>query len=133
MTYFYNIRDFLAEPLDFPSHATNVNVLPLIDPTVGIERRLKHISILYVEILGGGQTHPHQHDLFDHVNVYLSGRARMHVADEQRDVGPNSVVVVPAGTTHYQVVQGDEPLRMLEVCTPAQDRESLREAKLLKE
>ena len=133
MTYFYNIQESPIEPLDFPSHAAKVNVLPLIDPTVGIERRLKHLSILYVEILGGGQTYPHQHHSFDHVNVYLSGRARMHVADEQRDVGPNSVVVVPAGTTHYQTVQGDEPLRFLEICTPAQDIESLREAKLLKE
>ncbi len=133
MTYFYNIHEFPAKPLDFPSHATNMNVLPLIDPNVGIERRLKHLSLLLVEILGGGQSYPHQHDSYDMINVYLSGRARMHVADEQKDVGPNSVVIVPAGTNHYQTVQGDEPLRFLEVCTPAQDIESLREAKLLKE
>jgi mannose-6-phosphate isomerase-like protein (cupin superfamily) len=59
---------------------------------------------------------PHTEDELYHV---VRGRARIRVADEDRPVGPGSIVFVPAGTVHrFHAVE--EALTVLVVFGPAE-------------
>lgn len=61
---------------------------------------------------------PHRHDDFDQVAVIVSGRAIYHVAGVGHEVGPGSVLLIPAGEEHWIQPIGDEPVENLDVFAP---------------
>lgn len=61
----------------------------------------------------------HRHRLEDEAFYVLSGRARFLCADEQIDAGPGDFVLLPVGVPHAFVVGAEEPLRVLQITTPA--------------
>jgi mannose-6-phosphate isomerase-like protein (cupin superfamily) len=80
--------------------------------------RKPSISVgLYV--LGAGHEDPQQPHTEDEVYHVVRGRATIRVADEERPVGPGSVVYVAAGVPHtFHTIE--EELEVLVVFTPAE-------------
>lgn len=60
--------------------------------------------------------HRHQEDEMFQV---ISGTVRFHCADQVLDAGPDDFVLLPAGLPHSFVVGRDEPLRTLQITSPA--------------
>jgi len=54
---------------------------------------------------GGGM--PLHTNTVEHEQYVLSGRARIHIGDQDHEVGPEDVVYIPAGMPHsYHVLEG---------------------------
>jgi mannose-6-phosphate isomerase-like protein (cupin superfamily) len=71
-------------------------------------------------MLAAGRDDPQQPHTEDEVYHVIRGRATIRVADEDRPVGPGSVVYVAAGVPHrFHDIQ--EELEILVVFTPAED------------
>ncbi len=57
---------------------------------------------------------------YDEVIVVQEGRAICFAGDEQREVKPGDIVVIPAETPHRFVNTGDTPLRQTDIHVNAQ-------------
>jgi quercetin dioxygenase-like cupin family protein len=66
----------------------------------------------------GMEVRPHSHD-FDQIAMITKGRAVYHVGDEPNDVGPGSVMLIPAGVEHYIEPLGEETVENIDVFAPA--------------
>jgi mannose-6-phosphate isomerase-like protein (cupin superfamily) len=62
---------------------------------------------------------PHVHEGFDQIAVILSGRAVYHVGEVGHEVGPGSLLLIPAGVPHYIEPAGEETVENLDVFAPA--------------
>ena len=62
---------------------------------------------------------PHVHEGFDQIALILSGRAVYHVGDTGHEVGPGSVLLIPAGVPHYIEPNGEDRVENLDVFAPA--------------
>jgi quercetin dioxygenase-like cupin family protein len=60
---------------------------------------------------------PHSHT-FCQIACIVAGRARYTVGPETYDVGPGSVLVIPAGVVHHIEPTGDDPVLNLDVFAP---------------
>lgn len=67
------------------------------------------------------EARPHRHDDFDQIATIISGHAIYHVGEVAHEVGPGSLLVIPAGVEHYIEPVGDEVVRNLDVFAPARD------------
>ncbi|KAI0576046.1 {ManC} Mannose-6-phosphate isomerase [Pyrenophora tritici-repentis] len=56
----------------------------------------------------------------DQILLFTSGRGLATVAGKNQQVKAGDVVVVPAGTQHQFVTQGEEPLELITVYSPAE-------------
>ncbi|MDX6594397.1 MAG: hypothetical protein QOJ13_3593 [Gaiellales bacterium] len=70
-------------------------------------------------VLGAGATDPQSPHDQDEIYHVVSGRGRIRVAGEDRDVGPGSVVFVPAQVEH-RFHSIDERLQLLVFFAPAE-------------
>jgi len=66
----------------------------------------------------GMDVRPHSHD-FDQIALITRGRAVYHIGDEPCEVGPGSVMLIPAGVQHYIEPTGDEIVENIDVFAPA--------------
>lgn len=69
------------------------------------------------ECTPGMDLRPHVHD-FDQIALILSGRANYYVGEERNDMGPGSVLLIPAGKEHYIEPVGGEVVKNIDVFTP---------------
>lgn len=91
-------------------------IRPLIDRTTSAITQCS----LAEEILPPGKSvTPHHHRQLEEIYYILSGRGRMTVGDEQRDLGPGDAVYIPRYSRHTLENTGEEPMRLLLVCGPA--------------
>jgi len=67
----------------------------------------------------GMELRPHSHS-FDQIALITSGRGRYHVGKTAHEVGPGSVLLVPAGVTHF-IETIDETMENVDVFAPARD------------
>jgi mannose-6-phosphate isomerase-like protein (cupin superfamily) len=68
----------------------------------------------------GMDVRPHAHE-FDQIAMIVSGTAVYHVGDVANQVGPGSIMLIPAGVEHYIEPTGDEPVLNLDVFAPARE------------
>jgi mannose-6-phosphate isomerase-like protein (cupin superfamily) len=61
----------------------------------------------------------HRHLEEDEAFYILDGQADFHCADQVLRAGPGDFVLLPVGRPHSFVVGADEPLRCLQITTPA--------------
>jgi mannose-6-phosphate isomerase-like protein (cupin superfamily) len=61
----------------------------------------------------------HRHLEEDEAFYILSGTARFHCQEQVFDAGPGDFVLLPVGRSHTFLVGADEPLRALQITTPA--------------
>ncbi len=78
--------------------------------------RSEALSAGLYELPAGG-TDPQQPHAEDEVYVVMSGRAQIRVGDEDRPVGPGTVVYVAAGVEHRFYDIGED-LRVLVIFAP---------------
>jgi quercetin dioxygenase-like cupin family protein len=89
----------------------------------GIRRRgfgTKDVILVQNECHPGMDLRPHSHD-FDQIAMITAGRAIYHVGAEPNEVGPGSIMLIPAGVEHYIEPLGDEPVLNIDVFAPARD------------
>ena len=68
------------------------------------------------ECTPGMDLRPHVHD-FNQIAMILEGRCNYHVEGERNEMGPGSVLLIPAGRRHYIEPVGDEVVN-IDVFTP---------------
>jgi mannose-6-phosphate isomerase-like protein (cupin superfamily) len=61
----------------------------------------------------------HTHEREDEYSYVLSGRLTAQIGDEVIEAGPGELVVKPRGIPHAFWNAGDEPVRLLELISPA--------------
>jgi quercetin dioxygenase-like cupin family protein len=89
----------------------------------GVRRRgigNRDVLLVMNECRPGMDLKPHSHD-FDQLALIVSGTAIYHVGDDHNEVGPGSVMLVPAGVEHYIEPTGTEPVMNLDVFAPARE------------
>ena len=88
----------------------------------GVRRRgFGNESALLVmnELTPGMKLAPHVHESFDQIAYIVSGTAVYHVDGVPNEVGPGSLILIPAGQVHYIEPTGTEPVLNLDVFGPA--------------
>ena len=78
----------------------------------------RHSQIVLMTIPAGGEIGDEVHEENDQILLFLEGDAEAVVAGETARVGPEQVVVVPAGTRHNFVNVGGGPLRLVTFYAP---------------
>ncbi len=89
----------------------------------GVRRRgfgTEDVLLVLNECEPGMDLRPHSHD-FDQIAMITAGRAIYHVGDIPNEVGPGSIVLVPAGVEHYIEPLGDEVVENIDVFAPARE------------
>jgi quercetin dioxygenase-like cupin family protein len=89
----------------------------------GVRRRgfgTSNCLLVMNECTPGMDLRPHVHD-FDQIAMILSGTANYYVDGEPSEMGPGSVLLIPAGKEHYIEPTGEEVVRNIDVFTPCRD------------
>lgn len=71
------------------------------------------------ELTPGMKLFPHVHEDFDQIATIVSGTAIYHVDGVGHEVGPGSLILIPAGLPHYIEPTGTEKVLNLDVFGPA--------------
>lgn len=94
--------------------------IPYEDVRPGVRRRAfatRDVLLVMNECMPGMELNPHSH-VFEQVVLIVSGRAIYHVDAEANEMGPGSILRVPAGAKHYIEPLGKEPVLNLDVFVP---------------
>lgn len=89
----------------------------------GVRRRgfgTPEVMLVMNECQPGMDVRPHSHE-FDQIAMIVSGTAVYHVGDVDNEVGPGSIMHIPARVEHYIEPTGSEPVMNLDVFAPARD------------
>ena len=103
--------------------ATRWEEIPDEEVRPGVRRRAfgtKDVLLVMNEAQPGMQLRPHKHD-FDQIAMITSGKALFHVDGIPHEVGPGSILLVPAGAEHYIEPTGNETVMNLDVFAPARE------------
>ena len=71
------------------------------------------------ELTPGMKLFPHVHEDFDQIATIVSGTAVYYVDGVGHEVGPGSLILIPAGQPHYIEPTGTEKVLNLDVFGPA--------------
>lgn len=69
-------------------------------------------ALRVIEVAPGGHTPKHSHP-YEHENFIVEGQGRVLIEAQWHEIGPGSVVFVPAGALHTYENTGDAPFRFL--------------------
>jgi len=69
----------------------------------------RNLAMTWVEGSPGSEQPVHGHAVQEQVYVIVRGRGVMRVGDEEREVAPGTMVLVPPGSGHAIRDTGDEP------------------------
>lgn len=89
----------------------------------GVRRRgfgTDNVLLVLNECEPGMDVRPHSHD-FDQIALITQGRARYYIGGAPNEVGPGSVLLIPAGAEHYIEPIGDEIVHNIDVFAPARE------------
>ena len=67
----------------------------------------------------GGETAEHYHSRSEELYLFVSGRGRMRLGDDEAEVVAGDCVVIPPGVAHKLWNTADDPLVLLCCCAPA--------------
>jgi mannose-6-phosphate isomerase-like protein (cupin superfamily) len=85
----------------------------------------EHLLVTWVDGALGSRQDTHAHAASEQAYVIVRGRGRMTVDDEEQEVGPGTLVFIPAGASHAIESIGDEPILFLTVTSPPPERPAL--------
>ena len=80
---------------------------------------IRQQSLAEARLPPGMSTTPHYHPRTEEIYYILSGRGRMQIEVEQRDVGPGDAIAIPPGAVHTIANTGATALVFLCCCAPA--------------
>ena len=78
----------------------------------------EHSQIVVMTIPAGGEIGEEVHEENDQLLVFVDGQGEAVLDGRTSSVGPNDLVLVPAGTRHNFVNTGAGPLRLVTVYAP---------------
>lgn len=84
-----------------------------IQVLIGPEDGAPHFITRKFTILPGGRIPKHKHPSIEHEQYVLSGRMKIYLGDEVREVAAGQAVYIPPDTPHAYVNEGDEPVEFL--------------------
>jgi quercetin dioxygenase-like cupin family protein len=84
-----------------------------IQVLIGPEDGAPHFITRKFTILPGGRIPKHKHPTIEHEQYVLSGRMKIWIGDEEKEVGPGQAVFIPADTPHAYLNVGNEPVEFL--------------------
>ena len=87
----------------------------------------RHLSITWVEGEARSEQNLHAHPDAEQVYVIVAGRGLMHVADEEQEVGPGTLIFIPKGSLHAIRNVGSEKLVYVSATSPPFDPTGLYE------
>jgi mannose-6-phosphate isomerase-like protein (cupin superfamily) len=78
-------------------------------------------SFEHVTVPSGGNVGLHVHSRTEEIYFIVTGRGRMRVGEETREVGPGDLILTPLHTAHSFQALGDEPATfiVMEMVPPA--------------
>jgi quercetin dioxygenase-like cupin family protein len=103
--------------------AVNWEQIPDEEVRPGVRRRAfgtREVLLVMNECMPGMDVRPHSHE-FDQIAMIVSGTAVYHVGEVANDVGPGSIMHIPAGVEHWIEPTGSEPVMNLDVFAPARE------------
>jgi mannose-6-phosphate isomerase-like protein (cupin superfamily) len=77
-----------------------------------------NLAVTWVEGEPGSQQPVHAHADSEQAYVILRGSGRMILGDDEREVGPGTLVFIPPGTPHAIRNETDEPLVYVSATSP---------------
>lgn len=104
-------------------NAVHWNEIPDEPVRPGVRRRgfgTQDVILVLNECEPGMDLRPHRHE-FDQIAMITKGRAIYHIAGEPNEVGPGSVMLIPAGAEHYIEPMGEETVENIDVFAPARE------------
>lgn len=84
---------------------------------------IRQQSLAEARVPPGTSTTPHYHPRTEEIYYILSGRGRMHIEGEVRNVGPGDAIAIPPGSVHTITNVGAEVLTFLCCCAPGYEHE----------
>jgi quercetin dioxygenase-like cupin family protein len=76
-------------------------------------------AALEVDIPAGTLVKPHTHSREDEFSLILAGTVGVRVGDSVLEAGPGAYLVKPRGVPHAMWNRGTEPVKVLEMLSPA--------------
>jgi len=110
----------------------NLNEVPVFTTKDGSEIRellahrnsaIVNQSLAEARVQVGGCTEEHYHPVAEEIYYITHGAARIHIGDEEREVGVGDTIAIPPGARHKLWNIGDDTLRLLCCCAPAYEHE----------
>jgi mannose-6-phosphate isomerase-like protein (cupin superfamily) len=104
----------MPEPLD-------VAIVKLARSNDAFRREIatgEHSQVVAMTIPAGEEIGEEVHSENDQLLVFVDGQAEAVLDGRSSTVGPNDLVLVPAGTRHNFINTGDGPLRLVTVYAP---------------
>jgi quercetin dioxygenase-like cupin family protein len=101
-------------------HEVDWNSIPWTQVRPGVERKAfssERATLSLNRLSPGHEPWPHHHP-HEQIVYIVSGRFRLYLGKEYRDMGPGSLLVVPPNVEHWGEVLGDEPVLNLDVFSP---------------
>ena len=77
----------------------------------------RNVILVMNECTPGMEVGPHDHE-FDQIALIISGRAIYTIGDTPHEVGPGSMLLIPAGIPHFINPIGEETVMNLDVFAP---------------
>tara|TARA_B100001123_G_C14563917_1_gene731440 strand:+ start:47 stop:415 length:369 start_codon:yes stop_codon:yes gene_type:complete len=74
-------------------------------------------QLIWAKFEPGGTYRLHSHS-HEQMSVMISGRMRLTVGDEVRDIGPGDMWYAPVNVKHGGEILGDEPVVFIDVYAP---------------
>lgn len=78
----------------------------------------EHSQVVLMTIPAGGEIGEEVHGHVDQVLLFVEGRGQAILQGRRSPVGPNVLVLVPAGTEHNFLNTGEGPLRLVTIYSP---------------
>ena len=84
---------------------------------------IRNQSLAEALLQPGQSTEEHRHPISEEIYYVQSGRGRMRIEGEERDVKRFDAIAIPPRALHKIWNTGEEPLRFLCLCAPAYTHE----------
>ena len=98
----------------------NWDEIPEEDVRRGVRRRgyaTDEVMLMWNTVERGMELKPHSHDDFDQLVCIFEGRCNYYVEGRAHEMGPGSMMLVPAGAEHY-IEPLDENCENLDIFVP---------------
>jgi mannose-6-phosphate isomerase-like protein (cupin superfamily) len=90
----------------------------------------RHLSVNWLEVPPGVREELRSHEEAEQVYVVVSGSGTMSATGDTQSLGAGDLVLIPPATAHSVANDGDEPLALVSVQSPAVSAEELYSRRL---
>ncbi len=90
----------------------------------------RHLSVNWLEVPPGVKEELRSHEEAEQVYVVVSGTGTMSATGDTQSLGAGDLVLIPPATEHSVANDGDEPLALVSVQSPAVSAEELYSRRL---